>query len=129
MLFFLAGGCFACGITAVKNNAEIKFEVTEIDFGELQFKSDAKASFSFTNPGSTPLTIQHVKTSCGCTVPHWPTKPIKPGKSGEIKINYDTSQPGMFQKTITVFFNGKNSPETLIIKGRIDYSNESIEEN
>jgi len=46
---------------------------------------------------------------------------VKPGKSGEIQITYDTSQLGFFNKTITVFYNGKDSPQTLTIKGRMRF--------
>jgi hypothetical protein len=78
----------------------------------------------FSNTGDTPLVIQNVKTSCGCTVPEWPQKPVNPGNSGEIKINYDTSHPGMFNKTITVFYNGQESPQVLNIKGKVASSEE-----
>jgi len=38
-----------------------------------------------------------VKTSCGCTIPEWPRKPVKPGAKGEIKVKYDAAFPGVFQ--------------------------------
>jgi hypothetical protein len=124
----LACGIFACGTRERSNNAEIKFKTTEINFGKLEFNGNGNCSFIFTNPGNTPLVIQHVKTSCGCTVPEWPNKPIKPGKTSEIKINYDTKHPGAFNKTITVFYNGKNSPATLFIKGDVEYPKEMSSE-
>jgi hypothetical protein len=123
-VIFLTCGGFACNTTVLNNNAEIKFETTEIDLGELKFKGNGNCSFTFTNTGNTPLVIQHVKTSCGCTMPEWPNKPVKPGKSAEIKINYDTTHPGAFNKTITVFYNGKNSPVMLFIKGSVEYPKE-----
>lgn len=121
IMFFLACMGYSCNTTVLNNNAEIKFDTTEIDLGKLELNSNGDCAFSFTNTGNTPLVIQHVKTSCGCTVPEWANKPVKPGKSGEIKINYDTSLPGAFHKTITVFYNGKNSPVTLFIKGSVEY--------
>ncbi len=110
-----------CAPATQNKNAQIKFEASEYDFGELELNSKASCTFTFSNPGEDPLLIQNVKTSCGCTVPQWPTKPIKPGKSGEIEINYDISYPGVFNKTITVFYNGENSPTTLTIKGSVGY--------
>lgn len=109
--------------TSIENNnsAEIRFEVKEYDFGELELNADGNCSFKFLNPGETPLIIQNVKTSCGCTVPQWSKKSIKPGESGEIEINYDTSHPGMFSKTITVFYNGQDSPQTLTVKGSVKF--------
>jgi hypothetical protein len=110
----------SCGHSTVKNDATIKFSKSEYDFKELDFKQDASCIFNFENPGQTPLVIRDVKTSCGCTVPEWPKHPIKPGKSGELKIKYDTSHPGFFKKKITVFYNGENSPVELTITGRVE---------
>lgn len=118
-VFALAFSILKCTSIADNKNAEINFQVTEYNFGELELNGDGNCSFEFSNPGETPLVIQNVKTSCGCTVPLWTQKPIKSGKSAKIKINYDTSYPGVFNKTITVFYNGKNSPQTLIIKGSV----------
>lgn len=117
-----------CNNSTFNNKAEITFNFTEYYFGELEFNGNGNCSFIFTNPGNTPLVIQHVKTSCGCTVPEWPNKPIKPGKTSEIKINYDTKHAGAFYKTITVFYNGKNSPATLFIKGEVEYPKEMSSE-
>lgn len=114
--------CLSCSTATIKNNATIAFENNEFDFGELKMNSNADCKFVFQNPGETPLLIQNVETTCGCAEPEWSSKPIKPGKIGEIKITYDTSHPGIFNKTITVFYNGKDSPQKLVIKGRIDYS-------
>jgi len=87
----------------------------------LELNESANCTFKFSNPGNTPLIVYNVKTSCGCTVPEWTKVPVKPGKSGEIRITYETSQPGFFNKTITVFYNGKDSPQTLTIKGRMRF--------
>jgi hypothetical protein len=127
-ILFVSIYLVACGASvAVKNNAEIKFETNEFDFGELEINADGNCSFMFSNTGDTPLVIQNVKTSCGCTVPEWPKKPIKQGKQGEILINYDTSHPGMFNKTITVFYNGQSSPQVLNIKGKVTYPEDFAE--
>jgi len=124
IMVFLACGGYSCNTTELNNNAEIKFKTTEIDYGELKYNGNGNCTFEFTNSGNTPLVIQYVKTSCGCTVPEWPNKLIKPGKTSGIKINYDTKHPGTFYKTITVYYNGKNSPVTLFIKGSVGYPEE-----
>ncbi len=40
---------------------------------------------------------------------------------GGIKIKYDAVFPGVFHKTITVYFNGKGSPVRLSVKGQVGY--------
>ncbi len=112
----LIGGCNS---PEIKNRAEVKFNISENDFGQLKYGSIASCSFSFTNIGKKPLIIQHVRTTCGCTVAKWPKNPIKPDEVARIKIKYDASSPGVFFKTITVFYNGKDSPKILTIKGRV----------
>lgn len=109
----------ACQSTTGKSDAKVTFPETEYDFGQLEYKKPATYRFVVKNAGETPLIINNVETSCGCTVPEWTTKPIKPGKEGEIAITYDSDFPGIFRKTITVFYNGMNSPDTLLIKGEV----------
>src|SRR5690554_3684137 len=104
---------YSCRPPEVKKDAVIDFETTEINLVELKLDDEAIGLFKFSNPGTSPLVIEKVETSCGCTVPKWPQKPILPGKHGEIKVRYDTSQPGMFSKTIIVYYNGENSPAKL----------------
>lgn len=123
---FIVANIYSCTPRQQKNNAEITFATTEYDFGELEYKEKGNCSFQFNNPGKVPLVIHEVKTSCGCTVPEWPREPIKAGKSGDIRINYDTSHPGVFSKTITIFYNGEKSPETLTIKGNVKYPDDFV---
>ena len=46
-------------------------------------------------------------------------KPILPGESGSIDVEYDTKRTGAFQKAITVNSNAVNSNIILRIKGEI----------
>ena len=111
----------SCSPVISQDNALIDFEKKEHDFEELTYKKEAVYSFQFRNPGKSPLVIFDVKTSCGCTVPEWTKKLVKPGGAGEIKIKYDADLPGVFRKTIKVYFNGKDSPVKLTIKGKVTY--------
>jgi hypothetical protein len=97
----------------------IKFDKTVYDYGTITQGSDGNCEFRFTNKGKSALVLIDVQTSCGCTVPLWPKEPITAGKSGVIKVKYDTERLGVFSKTITVTSNAKNSPVVLTIKGNI----------
>lgn len=121
IMFFLIISISGCGTVDVKNDAKVAFENIEYDFGEITYNGAGDCNFKFTNTGKTALIIQNVKSSCGCSVPEWAKKPIPPGKKSEIKINYDTSYPGVFNKTITVFYNGIESPQALTIMGSVQY--------
>jgi len=102
-----------------KANSKIKFETTTWDFGKIPFGSDGTCVFRFSNASKNPLLINVVRTSCGCTNPEWPKDPVEPGKTGEIKVKYNTQIVGSFQKSITVFSNAVNSPVKLLIKGEV----------
>ncbi len=111
----------ACQPKPIPQGAQLRFETLEVDMGSLVYKADATCSFEFFNSGKSPLLIQQVKTSCGCTVAQWDKRPIKANQRGKLSIKYDTSHPGRFRKTITVFYNGEDSPQVLSIKGSVAY--------
>ncbi len=104
--------------------SEISFTESQISFGVIKQGIPQKAVFTFANTGAYPLLIQNVETSCGCTVPEWTKKPVKPGESGQITVTYDAKYPGRFHKTITVFANVEDSPVQLNISGEVGFSDQ-----
>jgi len=100
----------------------IKFEKTIHDYGTMQKGADGNCEFRFTNPGKLPLILKTVQSSCGCTVADWPQEPILPGKSGSIKVKYNTDIPGAFSKTVTVLSNAVNNIAVLQIRGNVTTS-------
>ena len=101
--------------------AEATFEVKNHDFGTIQeAKGPVSCTFEFTNTGNKPLLIIDATASCGCTRPEYPSKPIKPGKKGKIKVTYSPiGRPGAFKKTVKVKTNGKERSTTLRIEGTV----------
>ena len=124
LTFFIVEIIISCSKSDFEKNAIIKFPHKEYDFKQLEIGQKAEYDFEFSNPGKTPLVIQNVKTSCGCTVPEWTKEPVKPDKKGKISIKYDTFNPGTFSKSITVYYNGKDSPAHLKIRGTVKLPNE-----
>ena len=96
-----------------------EFETEVIDYGDIAANSDGNRVFKFKNVGKSPLIIQSVKGSCGCTVPTKPEEPIMPGDVGEIKVKYATNRIGPFSKTVTITSNAFEPTKTLRIKGRV----------
>ena len=99
--------------------AQMDFKETIFDFKAVHNGSVQNCTFEFRNTSSVPLTISNVIPSCECSSPKWPKKPIQPGKSGIIEIEYHPAGVGPFRKSITIFSNAKNSPIHLYIKGEI----------
>ena len=110
-------------LTAVADDkqAEATFATLSHDFGTIQeAKGPVSCTFEFTNTGNKPLLIIDAVASCGCTRPEYPSKPIKPGKKGKIKVTYSPiGRPGAFKKSVKVKTNGKERTVTLRIEGTV----------
>ncbi len=111
----------AIGLSTFMINAqELKFETASIDYGKINQGEDGVKVFEFTNVGDAPLIIKDIKSTCGCTVPKKPERPIMPGKKGQIEVSYDTKRLGGFSKAITVISNAKTPRKMLKIKGYVE---------
>jgi len=98
----------------------MKFNKTVHDYGNIKYSSkDGEYDFTFENTGDKPIVLTNVKSSCGCTVPQWSKKPVQPGETSKIKVVYNTTIPGKFSKTVTVYSNAGNSPVKLQVKGNV----------
>ncbi len=100
---------------------EIQFEKMDHNFGRIREEAGAaNFTFKFTNTGKTPLILQGVEPSCGCTTPEWSQEPVLPGKTGLIKVSYNPDQrPGAFTKSITVTANIPRMVRVLTISGEV----------
>ena len=99
---------------------KISYEQDFVDYGEVEYGGGRERIWKFKNTGQEPLIITDAKGSCGCTVPSFPKEPIMPGKTGEIKINYDTNRPGPIAKTVTVTTNEPNAaPIVIHVRGNV----------
>ncbi|MDZ7742177.1 MAG: DUF1573 domain-containing protein [Bacteroidota bacterium] len=117
-LLFISISIYAQQGQVIKTDS-IVFEKTVHDYGTITQGADGNCEFTFTNKGQKPLVLSNVRASCGCTVPTWPKKPIAPGKTGVIKVKYNTARMGSFNKSITVSSNAANSRVTLKITGNV----------
>jgi len=115
----VAAALFATALMA--QEAVITFEKDSHDFGRIH-ESDGRVTtvFKFKNEGMSPLILNNVRASCGCTTPKWTREPIEPGATGEITVTYNPNgRPGKFSKTITVSSNAKEPTMRLYIKGEV----------
>jgi hypothetical protein len=122
-LLLLAGGSLICQnsqpATNQQNNAKAYFSLEKkvINFGEIEMGSMKTIQVAFTNTGGKTLVLSDVYTTCGCTTVDWPRDPFLPGKSGIIKITYNPTETGPFNKTISVYTNAQNASEVIQIEG------------
>jgi hypothetical protein len=98
----------------------IEFEETTHEFGTKEHGAPTETIFKFKNTSTVPVKLTNVKASCGCTTPEWTKDEIAPGKSGEIKVSYNSQREGDFNKSISVMYNDRTDPITLFIKGHVN---------
>jgi len=101
-----------------KRKTTIEIQSQEIEIEDLKVDMISKAVFILKNVGSEPLLINHVDASCGCIVPHWESRPIKPNERTEINVEIKPDNSGFFHKTIHLY---TNTDETipLYIRGKV----------
>jgi hypothetical protein len=109
--------------TLDKNAPKFSFVGGEtFDFGNLSDQKNAEHVFVFKNVGKTPLIISNASASCGCTVPEFPKEPIMPGKTGQLKVTFNTAgKSGPFDKTVYIMSNASvnNERYEIHIKGSV----------
>ena len=120
---------FICGFSMAQSDKkaqagaspEFNFEVEEYNFGTVKEGAVVEYEFRFTNKGNEPLIISNVQSTCGCTVPEWPQEPIEKGKTGSIKVVFNSAgKVGLQNRPITIFSNAKSSPKIVHLKGNVE---------
>lgn len=92
----------------------VNFSEERFNFGTVAAGEKVQHNFKIKNTGKEPLIITNASSSCGCTVPEWPKEPISPGKSGEIKVIFDSNgKSGAQSKRVTIVSN-TNPPESFL---------------
>jgi hypothetical protein len=92
----------------------VSFSEERFNFGTVAAGEKVQHNFKIKNTGKEPLIITNASSSCGCTVPEWPKEPIAPGKSGEIKVVFDSNgKSGAQSKRVTIVSN-TNPPESFL---------------
>lgn len=112
--------------TFAQKGPVFQFKEETYDFGKVKEGASVEHTYEFKNVGDQPLQIVKVDASCGCTAPDWsPKTPILPGKTGTIKVVFNTQgHPGAALKEVTIKSNAvlpdKNKERfTLLLKGEV----------
>ena len=83
-------------------------------------ETNAQFSFLLTNNSPSAVTINEVRTSCGCTVAKLPSQPwlLTPGTNGEVHVTVDLrGKRGQITKLVYVY--GDFATKTLTVKVNI----------
>ncbi len=99
----------------------LKWDEVVYDFGTIYQGDVAQKNFTFTNTGTAPLLIVNATSTCGCTVPEWPKKPILPDSSGSVLVKFNSAnKEGPQNKEVTIFANTIPNQSKINIKGNVE---------
>ncbi|RYF89532.1 MAG: DUF1573 domain-containing protein [Chitinophagaceae bacterium] len=105
--------------TAAPAQEVLLLKETEHNFGKIPQGKPVTYVFEVVNTGSTPLKLDNVQASCGCTTPEWDReKAIEPGASSKITVGFNAAAEGPFTKPVTITYNGTQTKQ-FIIKGEV----------
>ncbi|MEM9835137.1 MAG: DUF1573 domain-containing protein [Bacteroidota bacterium] len=101
--------------------APIEWLVPEThDFGDVLRNQPVSYEFTYRNNTDTPLLIDNVRTSCGCTTSEWQAQPVPPDSIGVLRVEYDARSDGYFRKYLKVYFNGYRKAKKLWVEGYVE---------
>lgn len=122
--FLLASKATAQTLKAVDNSqnaGKVEWLDRQITTGNVPFGQSVSREFRVKNVSSENLMILQVKSSCHCTVTEWDHNPIEPGKTGLIKVTYDSQKEGDFYRIVSVITNFDSMQSVpLAMVGKVD---------
>ncbi len=101
-----------------KTDMTLGLKESEYDFSKIPQGKPVYHYFEIINKGTTPLTLDNVTATCGCTTPEWSKEPVAPGQTTKIKVGYNAATEGPFEKFIDITYNG-NHTKQIKIKGNV----------
>ena len=118
VIFFIGTAWKAGAQTDTLKIDALQLKEGEHDFGMIPQGKPVFYFFEVVNTGTTPLKLDNVQASCGCTTPEWNREAIPAGSVDKIKVGYNAASEGVFDKYITIMYEG-NLTKQLHIKGTV----------
>ena len=118
-----------CALTASAQE-HLSFRPDTWDFGTIR-ETDGRVSHTFTgvNRGDSPLVILDVVTTCGCTVPEFTKRPIRPSEKTTIKVTFDpTTIHPAYTKANGGYSSERRKSATLTVRGAVTPRTKTTEE-
>ena len=94
-----------------------KLNTEKYDFGKIKQSVPVVTYFEIKNISDKPLVVENTWGSCGCTTPEKIEKPIAPGETAKLKVNYNAAALGAFSKDVYIKFAGVETPKDVKITG------------
>lgn len=95
----------------------MKINTEKYDFGKIKQGTPVATFFEIKNISDKALVVENTWGSCGCTTPEKIEKPIQPGETAKLKVNYNAAAMGHFEKDVSIKFAGVDQPKVVKITG------------
>lgn len=106
VLLLLLGMTFLGAVPVLAVGPKLVVEKTEYDFGQVFEGQKVDHVFRFQNGGDSPLIIDRVRSSCGCTAALLSATSLAPGEVGEVRTSFDSNRfSGEVVKTVYLYTN------------------------
>ncbi len=97
----------------------IVLEIDEIKLGDVVNGAIVKQDVEVRNDGESPLVVEAISTSCGCTQASMEPMQIDPGATGILHIEFDSGAhgpdlTGPLMRQVFINSNDPNQPEAQI---------------
>ncbi len=103
------------------NGPRIEIQPESHDFGNVQQNLKLVKEFAVTNIGDEVLIISRISTSCGCTAALTAEKVVKPGKSTNLKVIFETRRyKGAIQRSVSIASNNPRRVRTVKVKAFVE---------
>lgn len=116
-------------IATIGVHAQAKFEFAagdSYDFGTVTDGEKVVHVYEFKNVGDQPLMIQRAEAGCSCTTADWTKTPVMPGKTGTVKVTFNSEgKVGPAMKEITIKSNAALPNKNMVrysvfLKGKVN---------
>lgn len=101
-----------CGATTSFALPQLVVDSSLIDWGSIYSGEKREHRFILKNMGDTPLVVEHVHSSCGCTAAMVSSKTILPAEQTELRVRFDSKNfRGRVTKKVYVVSNDPQQPK------------------
>lgn len=94
-----------------------------VDFGVVRLdhsQTTHAKMLEIKNIGDEPLVINQVSSTCHCVETEWSVKPIEPGASDSIKIEFTPDVSGVVSKKLIIYSNAQNRRTSFRVKAMVE---------
>ncbi len=110
-------GCIfnGCSNPTVIDGPSVHIEVAEFNIGAVTTDVLLEHYFKIENRGNKPLTLQDVKTSCGCAAAIIQKEKINPNETGHVHVSFHpVGSPGIKTATAVVTTNDPKNAKVML---------------